>query len=226
MYIRPTMISMWDRMGVDFPMKAKLYVILSPVGNYFAAGMAGVRIICNDPDVVRSWPAGFGGAKIGANYAPTLGYYKEIKSKGYDQILWLIDDNITEVGVMNFFVYWVNKQGETELITCPLNGTILPGITRDSVISLCKEWGVKVTEREFTIKEVVEAFKEDRILEAFGTGTAAVICPIKDIVYKDTSYVVDKIGNKPIGELGRKLYDNLLDIQTGVTDHPWSHVFG
>lgn len=118
-----------------------------------------------------------------SNYGPTLEYYKEIQNKGFQQVLWLINDRITEVGVMNFFVYWINKQGEKELVTCHLDGTILPGVMRDSVIELAKEWGIKVSEKEFYIQEVIEAIKEKRMIEAFGTGTAAIVCPIKSIHY-------------------------------------------
>lgn len=85
---------------------------------------------------------------------------------------------------MNFFVYWVNKKGEKELVTCPLDGTILPGVMRDSVIKVGNEWGIQVTERNFFIQEIIEAIREKRIFEAFGTGTAAIICPIKSIYYK------------------------------------------
>ena len=119
-----------------------------------------------------------------SNYGPTLEYYKEIQQKGFQQILWLINDRITEVGVMNFFVYWVNKKGEKELVTCPLDGTILPGVMRDSVINVANEWGIQVSERNFYIQEIIEAIKEKRIIEAFGTGTAAIICPIKSIHFK------------------------------------------
>ncbi len=111
--------------------------------------------------------------------------YKEIQAKGFQQILWLINDRVTEVGVMNFFVYWVNKQGEKELVTCNLDGTILPGVIRDSVIKLAEEWGIKVSERQFYITEIIEAIKEKRMIEAFGTGTAAIVCPIKTINYKE-----------------------------------------
>lgn len=137
-------------------------------------------------------------------------------------MLWLIEDKITEVGVMNFFVFWTNKKGEKELITCPLDGTILAGVMRDSVIALCKEWDIKVTERHFTIHELVDSIKEGRFIEAFGTGTAAVICPVKELTYKDTSYALFKDPTQNVGELGQKLYDHILDIQTGVIPHPWS----
>jgi branched-chain amino acid aminotransferase len=113
-----------------------------------------------------------------------LEYYREIQNKGFQQILWLIDDRVTEVGVMNFFVYWTNKKGEKELVTCGLDGTILAGVMRNSVITLAKEWGIKVTERDFYIQEIIEAIKENRLIESFGTGTAAIVCPIKSIYYK------------------------------------------
>ena len=85
---------------------------------------------------------------------------------------------------MNFFVHWINEKGEKELITCPTDGLILPGVTRDSVIQLAKEWNMKITERHYNINEVIKALQEGRLLEAFGTGTAAVICPIKSLSYK------------------------------------------
>ena len=221
MYIRPTYISMTDQLGVVPPREAKTFTILSPVGPYFPTGFSAIKIVCSE-NILRSWPGGFGYAKLGANYGPTLQYFKQIKEQGFHQILWLIDDVVSEVGVMNFFVHWTNKQGEKELITCPLDGTILPGIMRDSVITLCKEWGIKVTERHFTIHEILDALKEGRFHEAFGTGTAAIVCPIKEISYKNTPYALFKDPNQNVGELGKKLYDTLLDIQTGVVKHPWS----
>jgi branched-chain amino acid aminotransferase len=118
------------------------------------------------------------------NYGPTLQYYVDVQKQGYQHILWLYKENVTEVGVMNFFVYWINEKGEKELITCPTDGLILPGVMRDSIISLAKELGVKVNERYYNINEVLKAINEGRVLEAFGSGTAAIICPIKNIAYK------------------------------------------
>jgi branched-chain amino acid aminotransferase len=112
----------------------------------------------------------------------------KVLKHGHQQILWLINDKVTEVGVMNFFVHWINEQGEKELVTCPLDGTILPGVIRDSVIKTCNEWGLKVSEKHYTIHDIIKAIKEDRLLEAFGTGTAAIICPIKEITYKEQVY--------------------------------------
>jgi branched-chain amino acid aminotransferase len=117
---------------------------------------------------------------------------------------------------MNFFVHWLDKNGEKELITCNLNGEILPGVIRNSILELSKKWGIKTTEREFSIHEVIEAHNEGRILEAFGTGTAAIVCPINSMNYKGNKYNLLKDPNKPLGELSGRFYNYLLDVQTGV----------
>lgn len=212
---------MTNQLGVVPPRESKIFTVLSPVGNYFATGFSALKIVCSE-GVHRSWKGGFGYAKLGANYGPTLEYYNQIKSQGFQQILWLIDDKVTEVGVMNFFVFWTNKEGKKELVTCPLDGTILAGVTRDSVITLCKEWGIKVSERYYTIHDMIEANNEGRLHEAFGTGTAAIICPVREISYKGQTHDLIRDPSKTIGELGKKLHDTLLDIQTGVVEHPWT----
>ena len=120
-----------------------------------------------------------------SNYGPTLENYKKITSEGFAQVLWLNEDIVTEVGVMNYFVYWINEQGEKELVTCPLNGQILPGVIRNSVLELAREWGIKATEKEFTIQELLKAQTEERVLESFGTGTAAIVCPVKTMTYQN-----------------------------------------
>jgi len=120
---------------------------------------------------------------------------------------------------MNFFVYWVNKKGEKELITCELNDQILPGVIRDSVLELAKQWGIKASEREFTIHELIEAAEEGRVLESFGTGTAAVICPINIMNYKGKNFKMFKNTNPNeniSGDLGLKIYNYLLDVQYGI----------
>ncbi len=212
---------MTNKLGVQPPREAKIFAVLTPVGPYFPTGFSAIKIVCSE-NIHRSWPGGFGYAKLGANYGPTLEYFKEIKKQGFQQILWLINDTVTEVGVMNFFVYWINKDGEREVVTCPLDGTILPGVVRDSVIQLCKHWNIKMTEKHFTIQEMIDAIKENRFIEAFGTGTAAIVCPIKEISYKGVNYQLFSDPNQNVGELGKRLYDYLLDIQTGVIDHPWT----
>ena len=162
-YIRPTYISFTDVLGVSPAEKAKIFVILSPVGPYFTSGYTALSLICNDNDYLRSFPGGFGERKLAANYGPTLQKYKECLDKGYNQVLWLVGDNITECGVMNFFALIKDKNGEQELVTSNLDGTVLPGVTRRSILDLTKSWGIKVSERPFSIHELVECYEQDRV---------------------------------------------------------------
>lgn len=130
----------------------KTFVCLSPVGPYYPRGFKPVKLYC-DTKVVRAWPAGFGDKKVGGNYAPTLKISRKGQElHGCDQALWLLHDWVTEVGAMNLFVFWKNEDGENELITPPLDGTILPGITRRSILQMMRELGeFKVTEKPFKI---------------------------------------------------------------------------
>lgn len=167
LYIRPTGISMEDSLGVRPASKVKLFCILSPVGPYYPKGFVPVSVYCYT-DYVRAWYKGSGNKKIGSNYGPTINPARTVSKKGYDQILWLLQDHVTEVGVMNCFVYWYNTKGEKELITCPLDGTILPGVTRDSILQIARSWGeFKVTEERFTIHDLVKASKENRVSQSF-----------------------------------------------------------
>jgi branched-chain amino acid aminotransferase len=152
MYIRPNSICMDNRLGLNVVKKMKLFVVLSPVGPYYPRGFVPVRLFC-DTNNVRAWPNGFGDKKVGGNYAPSIKIQRESNMKhDCDQVLWLLHDYVTEVGTMNLFVYWMNEHGEKELVTPPLDGTILPGITRDSILNLAKSiGGFKVTERTFKI---------------------------------------------------------------------------
>jgi len=221
-YIRPTYISMTNVLGVSPAKQAKLFVILTPVASYFDKGLSATNIVCSE-NISRAWKGGFGYAKLGANYGPTLQYFNDVKKHGYDQVLWLVDDVVSEVGVMNFFVLWKNKSGETELITCPLDGTILAGVTRDSVIEIAKSWNIKVTEKHFTIHELIKAHEEGRVIEAFGSGTAAVINPVGSITYQGQTMRLGKEGQ--VGDLAMRLYDHISDIHYGKLMHPlWSKV--
>ena len=221
LYVRPIMIGTHAQLGVVKPKSAKIVVILSPVGPYFSGGFQPISLYC-DEDLIRAWPGGHGNKKVGGNYSPGLVYLEEIRKKGYGQILWLSNESVTESGVMNFFVLWKNGK-ELELITSPLNKTVLPGITRDSVIELVQEWGeVKVSQRDFTVHELIAALKENRVVEAFGSGTAAIICPVNLIGYKGVDYEVPtKLGE--CGEFTKKIYDELLKIQYGKIRHKWNH---
>eukprot|EP00729_Bicosta_minor_P019375 gene19375-32432_t len=162
MYLRPTMIATQETLGVSPTSHAKMFVITSPVGAYYAGGFKPIRLLA-DTNYVRAWPGGVGDTKCGGNYAPTIYPQQQAMAAGYDQILWLYGEEmqVTEAGTMNFFVRWTNKEGKEELVTAPLDGTILPGVTRQALLDLCREWGeFDVTERVYTMDELVEAIED------------------------------------------------------------------
>jgi len=228
-YIRPAIISTHPFVGVAPSNQVKLFVILSPVGPYYREGFKAVSLYCTE-DYIRAWPKGTGGNKLGCNYCPTIVPQLEAAKKGYSQVMWLFgeEDYVTEVGTMNQFFFWINEKKEKELITCPLDGSILPGITRDSILKISREWNdFKVTERPFTMKEVARACDEGRLLESFGAGTAAIISPVKLINYKGKDYKIPldpKNPNDSAGPLAKKLFKSITDIQYGRVSHPWSIV--
>lgn len=224
LYIRPTGISTHPYLGVGASNDAKLYVILSPVGPYYPTGFAPVSLLA-DTQNVRAWPGGTGSSKVGGNYGPTILPQVEAAKQGYSQVCWLFgeDHEITEVGTMNLFFVWKTKEGGTELVTAPLSrGDILPGVTRRSVLELAREWGdYEVSERNITMSEVVAAVDEGRIIEAFGSGTAAVLSPIKLIHYNGVDLNIPlECGQS--GALCQRLWNEITGIQTGKIDHPWS----
>ena len=221
LYARPNMIGTHAQLGVVKPKSAKIVVILLPVGPYFVGGFQPLSLYC-DESFIRAWPGGHGNKKLGGNYSTGLVHVENIRKKGYREILWLSEEKVTESGIMNFFVLWNNGK-ELELITSPINSTVLPGITRDSILQLAREWGeFKVSERDYTIHELVSALKQNRVIEAFGAGTAAVICPVNLISYKGDDYQVPiKLGK--CGELTQRIYDELLNIQYGKIKHRWNH---
>ncbi|MCL4152803.1 UNVERIFIED_CONTAM: hypothetical protein GTU68_044973 [Idotea baltica] len=223
LYIRPTLISNEDALKVEQPSKALLFVILSPTGPYFSTGFNAISLLA-DPQYVRAWPGGCGYTKMGANYGPTLAIQKEAMKKGLAQVLWLFgpEHKLTEVGAMNIMVFLQKKDGTKELVTPPLeSGLILPGVTRLSCLEIARSWGeFEVSERDLTMKEILEAEKEGRLLEVFGVGTAVVVCPVGEIHYQD--HVV-KIPTMDYDQpLNQRLYKAILDIQYGRNVHPWA----
>jgi branched-chain amino acid aminotransferase len=218
LYIRPTIIASEPFLGVR-PAKEYLYfVILSPVGAYYPEGINPVRIKVIDK-YVRAVPGGLGEAKTAANYAASLYAAEEAKHEGFTQVLWLDGVHrryIEEVGTMNIML----RIGD-EVITPPLAGTILAGVTRDSVLTLLREWKVPVAERPITIDEVVQAAHAGTLREVFGTGTAAVISPVGELAYRGERIVVH--GGR-IGELTQKLYDTIVGVQYGTAPdiHGWT----
>jgi branched-chain amino acid aminotransferase len=210
LYLRPTIIASEAFLGVRPAKKYLYFVILSPVGAYYPEGMAPVKIKVID-NYVRAVVGGLGEAKTSANYAASLHAAEDAKHEGFTQVLWLDGVHrkyIEEVGTMNIML----KIGD-EIITPPLAGTILAGVTRDSVLVLTREWGLRVSERPITIDEVVEAARKGTLHEVWGTGTAAVISPVGELAYKGERIVVSGGG---IGPLTQKLYDTIVGIQYGT----------
>lgn len=218
LYIRPTVIATDPFLGVRESHTYRYFVILSPVGVYYPQGFNPIKIWVSN-DHVRAVRGGLGEAKTPANYAASLLVGSQAHNKGYTQVLWLdgVDRKyIEEVGSMNiFFVI-----GE-ELITPELNGSILPGITRDSVIALAKSWKLKVTERQISIEEVIAAQKSARLTEIFGSGTAAVISPVGELNYNEKAF---SIGDGKVGPIAKRLYKALTDIQYGKSEDPMGWV--
>lgn len=209
LYIRPFIIATDIYLGVCPSKTYKFYIILSPVGPYYEGGLKPTKILVEDY-YVRAVVGGTGFSKVGGNYAASLKSQQEAMEKGYQQVLWLDGLErryVEEIGTSNAF-FKINE----EVVTSPLTGTILPGITRDSVIQLLRDWGVKITERRLTIDEVFEAAGMGELEEVFATGTAAVISPIGELRWKDQ---VVKINHSGVGELSQKLYDTITGIQTG-----------
>jgi branched-chain amino acid aminotransferase len=223
LYIRPTMIANHIGLGVAKPKSAKLYTVASTVGPYFPGGFKAITLYSDD-EIIRAFPGGTGDKKVGANYGPAIGHTARLQNKGFDQILWLCNSYVTEAGTMNFFVFWKNELGEKELITCELDSTILPGVTRDSILKLSKQWGeFKVTETKFTIYQLIQAIEEGRVIEAFGAGTACIVCPVKNITFKDRSYPIPlALGNS--GMLTSRLQEEILKIQYGEIVHEFQTI--
>jgi branched-chain amino acid aminotransferase len=209
LYIRPTMIAVEPVLGVHPSNHYYFYAILSPVGAYYAAGFNPVSILVED-HYVRAVPGGTGEAKTGGNYASSLKAGLEAKKKGYDQVLWLDGRErryIEEVGAMNmFFAYG------SHIVTAALNGSILSGVTRDSVLKLAPSLGLTVEECQIDVHELVADIRSGKVTEAFGSGTAAVITPVGKLCYKDE--VLQLTGGK-VGDVTQRLYDTLTGIQTG-----------
>ncbi len=209
LYIRPFIIATDEFLGVAPSSTYLFIIILSPSGAYYASGLAPVGIWIED-DYVRAVKGGMGFAKTGGNYAASLAAQVKAHDEGYSQVLWLDGVErkyIEEVGAMNIFFKIDGK-----IVTPMLNGSILPGITRNSVIEVCKSWGYTVEERKISVEELIEAQKSGKLEECFGTGTAAVISPVGKLRYKDD---VMLINNNTIGEVSQKLYDTITGIQWG-----------
>ena len=218
LYLRPTLIGTEGFLGVRASNKYTCFVILSPAGSYFEGpGLTPLKIWV-EKYYVRAARGGLGEAKAGANYAASLKAAVNAKKHGYPQVLWL-DANkhrfIEEVGTMNIMALIGD-----ELVTPALEGTILPGVTRDSVLMLARQWGLEVRERPLPFDELQKAEKRGKLKEVFGTGTAAVISPVGELAWDGGTMT---IGGGKVGELSQKLYDALTAIQYGRAKdtHNW-----
>ncbi len=217
LYIRPFMFASEPSFGVRPADNYKFIVMLSPVGPYYPEGFKPVPIMVTDK-YVRAVRKGTGEAKAAGNYAAGLAAQAEAKKEGYSQILWLdaVEQKyIEEVGAMNIFVNF-----KDEVATPMLSGSILPGVTRMSVLQILKDWGYNVNERLISLQEVIDGYKAGKLLEIFGTGTAAVISSVSKLKYNEE---ILKFSDETAGELGTKLYNELTGIQYGRIEdrHNW-----
>jgi branched-chain amino acid aminotransferase len=206
LYIRPFIFATDNFLGVKISDTYSFIIITSPVGAYYKEGINPVRLITSG-EYIRAAKGGLGAAKTPANYAATLLPGEVAKKKGFTQVLWLdgIERKyVEEVGTMNLFFLF-----DDELATPPLEGTILPGVTRDSVIHLAKDWKINVVERKISIDDIFTASKKGKLKEVFGTGTAAVISPVGEIQHEDQQIIIN---HNQIGPLAQKLYDEITGL--------------
>ncbi|KIY45350.1 branched-chain amino acid aminotransferase II [Fistulina hepatica ATCC 64428] len=233
LYLRPALIGTQTSIGVGPPNEALFFVICSPVGPYYPDGFKPVALY-GTTEFTRAYPGGTGAYKLGANYAPGVLPQKMAAKKGYVQNLWLYgpEHYVTEVGTMNLMVVFEKPDGTIELVTPPLDGMILPGVTRDSVLALARSHasGTKsisglpekfsVDERQVSMKEIKAAAKAGKLVELFGTGTAAVISPVNKIGYlgEDIHIPSDEDG---MGPVSRAIWTELTGIQRGTIPSEW-----
>lgn len=250
LYVRPTFIATDEALGVQRPREALLYVIIAcfpdmtksipPALNGSANGAAakpGLKLLASNEDTIRAWPGGFGYAKLGANYGPSLVAQGEARSRGFDQVLWLFGKEcyVTEAGASNFFVVWRTKEGKLQLVTAPLEERIiLEGVTRASILELAQKRlnssasadgleSLEVVEQRFTMADVVEAQKEGRLVEAFAAGTAFFVAPVGLIHFRGNDLDVPmKEGDT--GAYARLIKSWLVNIMYGKEEHEWGIV--
>ncbi|KAF4943364.1 hypothetical protein FSARC_14940 [Fusarium sarcochroum] len=229
LYVRPTMIGTSGQLGLQAPKEALLFIVLAYMPR-LDVPPGGLRLYSSPEDAVRAWVGGFGYAKVGANYGPSVMVLQEAVKRGYHQVLWLYgqDRQCTEAGGCNFFVVWRRKDGKTELVTAPLDDkTILDGLTRRSCLELAKDRlgeEIEVTERNFTITEIAQAAAEGRLLESFAAGTAYFISAVSRIHYQGNDIDVP-IGKSGLGgKITTAIKQWLTEIMYGETDHYWATV--
>lgn len=219
LYIRPTMIATEAALGVRPAAEVLFFIITGPVGAYYPRGFDPVRILVEET-YVRAARGGTGEVKTGGNYAASLLAAKNAKSQGFDQVLWLDAERrrfVEEVGTMNIFFVL-----RGELVTPPLSGSILPGVTRDTVLTLAREWKIPVAERPVDIDEIMKGAADGTLSEAFGSGTAAVISPVGSFSCHGQEV---KVNGGGAGEISLRLFREITEIQYGEIEdrHHWIH---
>ena len=252
MYLRPSLIATDPSLTVQKPKEALLYIVATCFPSYdepvLKAPEPGLKLLASREDTIRAWPGGFGYAKVGANYGPSLVAQAEAKEKGFHQILWLFgtDSEVTEAGASNFFLVWKTRDGRTEMVTAPLQDKIiLDGITRRSVLELAKDrlgGEVDVVERKYGMKELEAAVEEGRVVEAFASGTAVCTCavllfllahsgqlialqyfitPVSLIQFRGKHLHIP-LAEGNTGKYSRVLKEWLFAIKYGPIEHPWA----
>lgn len=220
LYLRPVMFASEIAIGVHPAREVTYYLIASPAGLYFSGGGAGVTVWLST-DYVRAAPGGTGEAKTGGNYAASLQAQAEATARGCDQVVWLDATErrwVEEMGTNNLcFVYGSERDGTVEVVTPELNGSILPGITRDSLLTLCRDLGYTTTERRISTDEWAKAAASGEMTEAFGCGTAAVVTPVSTVRGVDGEFT---IGDGTAGPVTRRLREALVGIQHGTAPDP------
>jgi branched-chain amino acid aminotransferase len=253
LYLRPTMIGTQRTLGIGPPGSAMLFVIASPVGPYYSTGFEAISLEATASSV-RAWPGGAGDSKLGANYAPCIVPQMQAAQRGYQQSLWLFPDidpstgskedyvtvlsftpissrrtltALQEVGTMNLFAAVATRSGQKQLLTAPLDGTILGGVTRDSILELARTYlapkGWVIVERRFHMRELCEAYEEGRLLEVFGAGTAAIVTPVRNINYKGRLINCGLAEGQEVGPVAQLMKDTIESIQYGEIEHPWRY---
>jgi branched-chain amino acid aminotransferase len=213
LYIRPTMIATTPKLGLGASASYSHFIITGPAGSYFAGGLQPISVYVADK-YRRAVKGGVGEAKTGGNYAASLYASEEVAKKGYSQVLWLdaIEGRyIEEVGAMNICFVYDGKR----IVTPELSGSILPGITRDSILKLAPAIGYEISEQRLDIEEILADIASGKITEVFGCGTAAVISPVGAFCYQDKDYVIN---NNETGVVSKHLYDELTGIQYGTRE--------
>ncbi|KAG9237553.1 putative branched-chain-amino-acid aminotransferase [Amylocarpus encephaloides] len=227
LYLRPSMIGSAGALGVAAPKEATLFIIATFMPKLEQP--KGLRLLAST-EGIRAWPGGFGFAKVGANYGPTLMATKTAAERGYHQVLWLLDGQVTEAGASNLLVVWKTREGQLQLVTAPLDDKIiLDGVTRRSVLQLAHERlangstglePIEIVERKYTMEEVADAVKEGRMVEAFACGTAFFVAPVCAIGYRETDLDIPmKRGDS--GEYAHAIKTWLIDIMYGREQHGW-----